>query len=90
MRRLRASVRAALAVSVLALVLLAAGAAVAGYLVEAHNQRTDRAHRLAAAAAYVEHGATQAGTTRWQQALIRKLTALGLREQLTMVPSPPV
>jgi hypothetical protein len=46
--------------------------------------------RVAAAAAYVEHGATQAGTTRWQQALIRKLTALGLREQLTMVPSPPV
>ena len=85
MRRLRASVRVALAVSVLALVLLAAGATAAGYLVEAHNQRSDRAHRLAAAAAYVEHGATQAGTTRWQQALTRKLTALGLREQLTMV-----
>ena len=85
MSRLRASVRVALAASVLALVLLAAGAAAAGYLVEAHNQRSDRAHRLAAAAAYVKHGATQAGTTRWQQALIRKLTALGLREQLTMV-----
>jgi signal transduction histidine kinase len=85
MRRLRASLRVALAASVLALVLLAAGAAAAGYLVEAHNQRSDQAYRLAAAAAYVKHGATQAGTTRWQQALIRKLTALGLREQLTMV-----
>jgi len=85
MRRLRASVRVALAASVLALVLLAAGAAAAGYLVEARNQRSDRAQRLAAAAAYVNHGATQAGTTRWQQALTRKLTALGLREQLTMV-----
>ena len=85
MRRLRASVRVALAASVVALVLLAAGAAAVGYLVEAHNQRSDRAHRLAAAAAYVKHGATQAGTTRWQQALTRKLTALGLREQLTMV-----
>ncbi len=85
MRRLRASVRVALAASVLALVLLAAGAAAAGYLVEAHNQRSDRAHRLAAAAAYVKHGATQAGTTRWQQALARELSALGLRAQLTMV-----
>jgi signal transduction histidine kinase len=85
MRRLRASVRVALAASVVALVLLAAGAAAVGYLVEAHNQRSDRAHRLAAAAAYVKHGATQAGTTRWQHALTRKLTALGLREQLTMV-----
>jgi signal transduction histidine kinase len=85
MRRLRASVRIALAVSVLALVLLAAGATAAGYLVEAHNQRSDRAHRLAAAAAYLEHGATQAGTTRWQQELTRKLTALGLQAQLTLV-----
>jgi signal transduction histidine kinase len=85
MRRLRASVRVALAASVLALVLLAAGAAAAGYLIEARNQRSDRAQRLAAAAAYVKHGATRAGTTRWQQDLTRKLTALGLREQLTMV-----
>ncbi len=85
MRRLRASVRVALAVCVLALVLLAAGATAAGYLVEAHNQRSDRAHRLAAAAAYLEHGATQAGTTRWQQDLTRTLTALGLGAQLTLV-----
>ena len=85
MRHLRASVRVALAASVLALVLLAAAATAAGYLVEARNQRSDRAQRLAAAAAYVKHGATQAGTTRWQQALTRELTALGLREQLTMV-----
>jgi len=81
----RPSLRVALAVSVLALVLLTAGASAVGYLVEAHNQRSDRAHRLAAAAAYVKHGATHAQTTRWQQALTRKLTALGLRVQLTMV-----
>ena len=85
MRRLRASVRVALAVSVLALVLLTAGATAVGYLVEAHNQRSDRADRLAAAAAYVNHHAAQAETTRWQQAVTRKLTALGLRAQLTMV-----
>ncbi len=85
MRRLRASLRVALAVSVLALVLLTAGATAAGYLVEARNQRSDRAHRLAAAAAYVNHHATQAETTRWQQAVTRKLTTLGLRAQLTMV-----
>jgi hypothetical protein len=85
MRHLRVSVRVALAVSVLALVLLTAGVSAVGYLVEAHNQRSDRAYRLAAAAAYVKHTAAQAGTARWQQALTRKLTALGLRVQLTMV-----
>jgi hypothetical protein len=85
MRRPHASVRVALAVSVLALVLLTTGAAVVGYLVEAGNQRSDRAHRLAVAAAYVKQGATQAQATRWQQALARRLTALGLRVQLTMV-----
>jgi signal transduction histidine kinase len=85
MRRHHASVRVALAVSVLALVLLTTGAAAVGYLVEAGNQRSDRAHRLAVAAAYVQHGAPQAQTTRWQQALARRLTALGLRVQLTMV-----
>jgi signal transduction histidine kinase len=85
MRRLRASLRVALAVSVLALVLLTAGATAIGYLVEARNQRSDQAHLLAAAAAYVSHHATQAETTRWQQAVSRKLTTLGLRAQLTMV-----
>jgi signal transduction histidine kinase len=70
---------------VLALILLAAGATAAGYLVEAHNQASDRANRLAAAAAYVQQGATQAGTTRWQRALTGKLTVLGLGAQLTMV-----
>lgn len=85
MRRLRAPVRVALAGCVLALVLLTAGATAAGYLVEARNQTSDRAHLLAAAEAYVRHHATQAETTRWQQAMTRRLTALGLRAQLTMV-----
>jgi signal transduction histidine kinase len=85
MRRLRASVRVALAACVLALVLFTAGATAVGYLAEARNQNSDRAHRLTAAAAYVNHRATRAGTTRWQQAVTRKLTALGLRAQLTMV-----
>jgi signal transduction histidine kinase len=85
MRHLRGSLRVALAVSMLALVLLTAGATAVGYLVEARNQRSDRAQLLAAAAAYVSHHATQAETTRWQQAVGRKLTTLGLRAQLTMV-----
>jgi HAMP domain-containing protein len=85
MRRLRSSVRVALAGCVLALVLLTAGATAAGYLAEARNQSSDRAHLLAAAEAYVRHHATPAETTRWQQAMTRRLTALGLRAQLTMV-----
>jgi signal transduction histidine kinase len=85
MRRLRVPIRGALAVSVLALVLLTAGASALGYLVEAYDQRSDQAHRLSVAAAYVENGATQAGTMRWQQALTRKLAVLGLRAELTMV-----
>jgi Flp pilus assembly protein TadG len=85
MSRIRVSARVALAVSLLALLLLSAGAAAAGYLVEARNQRIDLAHGLADAAAYVEHGATQAETTRWQQALTGELTTLGLSAQLTMV-----
>ena len=66
MRRLRASVRVALTVSVLALVLLAAGATASGYLIEDHNQSSDLARRLAAAAAYVGNSASQSRTTRWQ------------------------
>ena len=85
MRRFRASVRVALAVCVLALVLLTAVATAAGYLVEASNQSSDRARRLAAAAAYIGRHATQAGTPQWQQAVTRELTALGLRAQLTIV-----
>jgi signal transduction histidine kinase len=85
MSRIRAPARVALAVSVLALLLLSAGAATAGYLVEARNQRIDLAHGLADAATYVEHGATQAETTRWQQALTGEFTTLGLSAQLTMV-----
>lgn len=85
MSRLRASARVALAVSLLALLVFSAGAATAGYLVEAHNQGVSRAHRLADAAAYVEHGATRAETARWEQGLTRKLTALGLSAELTIV-----
>ena len=54
MSRLRVSVGVALAVCVFAPLGLAAGAAVAGYLVETHHQDAARDHRLAAAAAYVE------------------------------------
>jgi signal transduction histidine kinase len=84
MRRLRASIRVALAASVLALVLLTAGATAAGDLVEAHDLRSDRANRLAAAAAYVRHHGTQAKTAQWQQGVTRELTGLGLRAELTM------
>jgi signal transduction histidine kinase len=85
MRRFRVSVRIAFAVAVPALVVLTAAAAAVGYLSEAHNQRNSRAHRLAAAEAYVNQGRTQADTTQWQQALARQLSALGLQAQLTTV-----
>lgn len=81
MSRLRVPLRAALAVCVLALLLLAAAATAAGFLLEADRQRTDRDHRLAAGAAYVEHGKTQAETTGWH-ALTEKLAALRLSAQL--------
>ena len=85
MRRPRASVRVALAACVLALVLVTAGVTAAGYLVEGHEQSTGQARRLAAAAAYVSQQAARAGTPRWQRALTSRLTALGLRAQLTVV-----
>ena len=47
MRRFRVPVRAALAVCLLALVLLAAAATVSGYLAEARSQSSDQARRLA-------------------------------------------
>ena len=83
MSRLRGSTPLALAVCVLALLALAAAASAAGYLLEAHRQRTDRDHRLAAAAAYVQHDKAQAETTGWHS-LTEKLAALGLSAQLTM------
>ncbi|HEX3802446.1 MAG TPA: HAMP domain-containing sensor histidine kinase [Solirubrobacteraceae bacterium] len=84
MRIIHVSARVALAVSLLALLLLSAGAATAGYLIEAHDQRADLAHRLADAASYVEHGARHVGKARWQQAFSRRLAALDLTAQLTI------
>jgi signal transduction histidine kinase len=81
------SARVALAASVLALLLIAAGAAAAGYLIEAHNQQVDRAHRLADAASYVERGAERAKTTAWQRALDGKLAALRLNGAISVVSS---
>jgi signal transduction histidine kinase len=88
MSKLHLSARVALAVCVLALPLLAAAASGAGYLVERHRQQTDRDHRLAAAASYVQHGAARADTTQWQRALTRKLAALGLAASLTLAGPP--
>ena len=85
MSAVRASARVALVVSLLALLLLSGGATTTGYLVEAHEQRVDRADRLADAKNYVEHGTMRVETTRWQQALARKLTALRLSAALTIV-----
>lgn len=85
MSRLRVPVGVALAVCVFAPLGLAAGAAAAGYLVETHRQDTDRDNQLAAAAAYVEHGATRVETKPWQQALTEKLDAFGLSAQLVLV-----
>ncbi len=83
--RPRASARVALVISLLALLLLSAGATATGYLVAAHDQQVDRADRLADAKKYVEHGTTRVETTRWQQTLARKLTALRLSAGLTIV-----
>jgi signal transduction histidine kinase len=85
MSRLHVSVRVALAVGVFAPLALATAATAAGYLVETHHQHADRDHRLAAAAAYVEHGATLIGTKRWQQGLTGELAALRLSAELTLV-----
>jgi signal transduction histidine kinase len=85
MSRLRVSVGVALAVCVFAPLSLAAAAAAAGYFIETHHQDVDREHQLAAAAAYVEHGAARAETRQWQQALTAKLAALRLSAQLTLV-----
>jgi signal transduction histidine kinase len=86
MSRLRVPLRSALAVCVLALLGLAAAAGAAGFLLEADHQRTDRDHRLDAAAAYVEHDKAQAETTGWRS-LTEKLAALKLSAQLTMTSS---
>ena len=85
MRRPRVSVRVALAVCVLAPLGLTAAAAAAGYLIESHAQQVARDQRLAAAAAYVEHGARRAESKPWQRALTAKLATLGLSAQLSLV-----
>ena len=82
---MRVSARVALVVSLLGLLLLCAGTTTAGYLIEGHRQHADRDHRLAAAAAYVEHAATRAESKRWQRSLTDKLAALGLSARLTIV-----
>jgi signal transduction histidine kinase len=84
MSRLHVSVRVALAVCVFAPLGFAAAAATAGYLIETHHQHADRDHRLAAAVAFVEHGATRAETRAWQQALTEKLVALRLSAQIAL------
>ena len=84
MNRVRVSARVALAGSLLTLLLLAPGAATAGYLVEAHRQHTDRDHRISDVAAYVQQGKTRAEKKSWQKALTRKLAALHLSAQLTI------
>jgi signal transduction histidine kinase len=85
MSAVHVSARVALALSLLALLLLTAGATAAGYQVVAHDQSIDRAHRLADAWAYVKSGTTRVETTQWQQTLTHELTALGLTAQLTML-----
>ena len=88
MSRPRVSARLALAASQLTLLAVVAGAAAAGYLVEAHNQEASRNTRLTVAAAYVQHGKAQAETERWKQGLTRQLTALGLGASLTLAGPP--
>ena len=91
MNRFHASARVALAVSLLALFLLSAGATSAGYLIEAHNQQSSRARQVAVARDYVEHtatslepGLTGLGTKRQLHALAVELAAVRLGAQLTL------
>jgi signal transduction histidine kinase len=84
MSKPRVSARIALAASLLTVLLLAAGGSAAGYLVEVHSQRTGRHYRLAAAAAYIQHGAARALSPQWQRALTGKLASLELSAQLTI------
>ena len=86
----RVSIRVALATCVLALALLAAVAAAAGYLVETHRQQADRDHRLAAAATYVQHGKAQARTSHWRRGLDWQLAALGLGASARRSPALPM
>ena len=88
MSRPRVSIRVALATCVLALALLAAAAGAASYLVETHRQQADRDHRLATAAAYVQHSKAQAKTSHWQRSLTGQLAARGLGASLTLVGPP--
>jgi signal transduction histidine kinase len=91
MNRFHASARVALAVSLLTLLLLSAGAASAGYLVEAHNEQSDRARQFAVARSYVEHtasavkpGLTEIGTKRRLHILAERLATTRLGVQLTL------
>ena len=86
MTRLRVPLRPGLAMGVLALLGIAAAATAVGFLLEADRQKSDRDHRLAAAAAYVEHDEAQIETAGWH-ALTEKLAALRLSAQL-IVPLP--
>ena len=92
MSRPRVSFRVALAMSALALLGFAAAATAAGDFTESCREHTDLDHRLAAAAAYVSHRAaylehrmTPAETSRWEQALTRKLAALRLGASLEIL-----
>lgn len=92
MSRSRVSFRVALAMSALALLGFAAAATAAGYYTESCREHTDLDHRLVAAAAYVSHRAaylehrmTPAETSRWEQALTRKLAALRLGASLEIL-----
>jgi signal transduction histidine kinase len=83
--RLRVPARVAVASVLLGLVIVSAGAATGGYLIEAGHERSDRASRLATAVSFVEGGAGTATTKGWQQGLATELAKLGLTGRLTLV-----
>jgi signal transduction histidine kinase len=92
MSALRVSARAALAGSLLVLVLLACGAAAAGYLIDARIQQSDRDGQTAAVRARVEQvassvtkGLTGIETQRRLDALVRRIAPIPVTARLTVI-----
>jgi signal transduction histidine kinase len=90
MSRHAVSVRVFLAISVLALLLVSGAVAAAAFLLHQQRQRSDRDDRLAAAAAYVEHRQASATSDAWRRAFARRLDALDLSAEVTLLGLPVV
>jgi signal transduction histidine kinase len=82
------SVRSFLVLSGIAPLALTVAAATVAIFVELHSQRSERADRLATAAAFVEHRRAPAGSSGWQRTFARRLAGLELSAELAVVLGP--